>query len=206
MALTSELRYFSAADFTHRLSNCIIKYKEKPVYVLGNEGLAIDMQDSLTGVVYRGIHSSDTDIDVRSVPLGYWNSNNGAKFVCRQPSRRAIQGVHPSNIIWITRYNGQFNSLPIRNGEVMSKTFFEMLNELYPTLEQCFKDLKGQVTSVAFKRKLAVSVDDIGLNKLEMMGSPIAVWNDTNSVFKLTDKYAHYLPVLKSFEIPIELA
>lgn len=104
-----ELRYSSSQDVNMRLKSTLVSYKGEPVYCTG----AIAVGSDLTGlhVILHRIkdgqtfyaHSSDVELDVTSLPLGWINwSYNNAKvplFLCRTTRTSQKQGVCLSSVL-----------------------------------------------------------------------------------------------------------
>lgn len=217
MAILKDLRYETAADVSSRLGRSIVRYKGQPVWAeyADDGGLNLNLTNVISGDRFNGIHSSDEDIDVRAFQTGYVNTPRRAYYATRVPSRRPKQGLATDNCVWWyfdTQQNTR-RSCPIGRGDITSKYFFEMLNEKYPSLEDCIKKIKnmkpkfddmGDVTpSAAFSRKLAIQEDEIGVIKLHYFCQPIAMFNSKREEFVLSERLEHYLPFLKSMEIPV---
>lgn len=217
MALLKELRYLTPDDVSTRIGNSIIHYKSIPVWSnytpdSTTNHLGVALSDEYNDKSFGIVHSSDEDIDVRAKPLGYVNQGVNAVYAARVPSRRNNQGLGISNCVWI--YNDQGGgrrTTPVTRGNLRSKQFFAMLHREYPNLEKCLSIIGtnksvDKVRSIAFNRKLAIGEDDIGIIKLHYFATPIALFNKKRESFLLTERLEHYLPLLKSMDIPIELA
>lgn len=214
MAVLKELRYLTAHDVSTRIGNSIIRYRGRPVYCQlhreDKEDLTVDLFSPTDGSRFNGIHSSDDEIDVKAFPIGYVNKELIASYTTRIPSRRPMQGLSINNTIyWHPSKDGGRRQQPLNRGDLTTKYFFDMLNDKYPSLDKCLAFLKdapsgarGHVSS-AFNRKFAVTEDDVGQIKLNYFALPIAIFNSKKQEFVLSERLAHYEPLLKMFDIPI---
>lgn len=91
--LLPELRYLSAQDVNMRLMKTIIRYRGRLVFVQGcHEDLKVSLIDvkSNTNIL---AHSSDVDLDISSIELGWINAGKGACHVSRIAQNSQKQGV-----------------------------------------------------------------------------------------------------------------
>lgn len=215
MGILSELRYENYDDVVARVNRTIIRYQGVPVYsTVHSNGrtnepdLSLDLTDFHRDVSFNKVHSSDEDIDVSAMPLGYVNKATSAVMAVRLPTRRHRQGLCNENLAYIDpRHERTRGIIPAKAQDIVAKDFFRMLNNEYPTGAEAIECLehRNEVSSVAFHRKFAIVRDDIGVIKLHFFGAPLAVYNEDKGTFKLTSRMKHYAPVLEQFEIPIEV-
>ena len=207
--LVNPLRYNTSADVNTRLHQSVITYKGLSVYADQNgvrdrnrgDDLSIDLFDPIKGDWIEAVHSSDEDLDVRAIPLGYANLGQDAlAYVVRQPQRRTHAGVHTSNTaMFMTSRPDRF--VNVNRVQLTTPSFHQMCRGIDPTLPEAIETLrtsKKRQQGVAIARKLAVIEDEVGLIKLHYFTTPVGVYNEKREQFILAERLAHYLPVLKS--------
>lgn len=106
--LVNPLRYDSGQDVQMRLRDTICRYDDQPIFIQGitaipsdTSGLYVNGRFILTGVPCT-FHSSDTKLDVSSVPLGWFDGPGGQPlYMCRTTKTSQRQGVHPQSMqLW----------------------------------------------------------------------------------------------------------
>lgn len=207
--LVNPLRYNTSADVNTRLHQSVITYKGMSVYAdqcgVRDRGhgddLTIDLFDPIKGCWIEAIHSSDEDLDVRAIPLGYANLGPDAlAYVVRQPQRRTHAGVHTSNTAMFMSSRSD-RVVNVSRVQLTAPNFHQMCRGIYPTLPEAIETLRTsnkRQQGVAIARKLAVIEDEVGLIKLHYFTTPVGVYNEKKERFILAERLAHYLPVLKS--------
>lgn len=213
MSLLKVLRYLNGEDLNKRIGRSIIRYKGKYVWasVPGDgEDLCVNLQNVLSGEQFDKVHSSDEALDVSAFPLGYMNKRQGAIFTARMPIRINRQGLCSENAVWYQEAGEQLYPTAIRNDDLKSKAFFEMLNDEYGKFPDIIKNLthnkSDEPASIAFSRRMALSRDNIGLIKLLYLTKPIAVYEPKSKEFRVSERFAHYLPILSFHGIKAEVA
>lgn len=210
MALLPVPRYMNYEDMDRRIGRTIIKYKGKHVYAASVQDasmMKVCLHDIFTKAQYENIDASDEDIDVRAFPIGYINKEDGkALFLARMPIRINKQGLCNENCVYIYR-QGPINN--IHRSELTSMALFKMLNDDYPSIEFSVKKLlnsKGEdIRSLAISKKLALERSEVGLVNLIYINNPIAVFDPRSESFKITERYAHYIPILAGHGIDAEV-
>lgn len=138
LVITNPLRYDNPHDVGMRLKGTIIRYKNRPVYVSSvHETLEIDLEPLLP---YPGnrftVHSSDIDLDVSSVPLGWTNLNEHTLYLMRAAKNSQKQGVDPRSLTY-------FDARPNAYGGVSDRFRWETMDELC----QIGKSMEGELPS-----------------------------------------------------------
>lgn len=124
--LLKEFRYDNSNDVNMRLKGTILRYKGRPVYCSGAIDDVrisieyIDGQDTASPFV---VHSSDVDLDISSVPLGWVNLKGYSLFLMRSARNSQKQGVNPGSLVY-------FDPHP-RGGRSTSRFHFENRHELF---------------------------------------------------------------------------
>jgi len=138
-------------DGNMRLSDSIIRYQGKPIYV---EGVAEDRV--VIGTYLDGSGSvrktmDDRDWDPSPVPTGYVNREGRCYYVCRRPTRRWKQGLHRDNVE-VYSYEGSGS-----RGIINSAAFADTVLGNYPTLEEVLDNVRSRRwSSGAWTRKFAL--------------------------------------------------
>lgn len=179
--LVSPLRYDNQHDVEMRLHNTIVRYKEQPVLcrIRAPEtepfnGLGVQIRPIAAKQWGEIIHSSDSDLDISSLPLGYLNVGDFTAYITRIPYRKQKQGISSDNTSW---WPETFTSVHISFwSAIMSKNFCNTVFNIYPNAEQALKALSkkaSSVYSIAIHRKFALVKDELGIIKIKHMTKPI---------------------------------
>lgn len=101
--LLKEFRYDNVTDTSMRLKGTIIRYRGLPVYV---ESCYDNLYMMVSPIHDRGndspitVHSSDKELDISSVPLGWANFEDYSIFLMRSARNSQKQGMSPSSIVY----------------------------------------------------------------------------------------------------------
>ena len=210
--LLKDMRYDNAQDVQLRLNNSVVRYKNRPVFVGQNlqtpvqnaQDLILDVYDLLEQKWIDKVHSSDEDLEVKAMPLGYMNDATDALYIMRQPCRRSRQGLSVENCYYYVPVTNQISN--IKRTLLKSLAFGKMVIGDYPGLEQALKTLyTHKVKSVAIGRKVSVMMDEIGLIKLVYFTTPVGVYNKRHSRFFIPERFEHYVPVLAAHDVDCTL-
>lgn len=219
MGILSVPRYMTAQDVQLRLNKTVVMYRGHPVYVgqglmteyTGADDLTLDVFDLIEQRWLPKVHSSDEELEVKAQYLGYFNLRDGrnidtATYAARLPCRRQRQGLSQENC-YIYNLNGNILNNRMDNihpSYLKMKSFGEMMMNEYPKFEECLKQLKDhdRCKARAFGRKLLITEDEIGLIKLHYFTTAIGVWNPKRKQFSLPEQFEHYIPIMKSHDVP----
>jgi hypothetical protein len=211
VALLPKLRYDSAEAVHARLHNTVCLYQGKAVYcsTTRQDGRERNPPDlglfvGAYGTPYRDyqeIHSSDEDLQVTNLNLGYCNRGSKAYYIVRAPVRRYKQGIDSGSCYAVPP--GE-NPKQIGKEYVSSQEFYNMLEGKYPTYEEALKSLSRDVLIRAFSRKLAVAQDELGLYKLHYYSQPVAFLGRKDK-FIVPKRFEHYAPIINRYGIELEI-
>ena len=102
--ILDDLRYTSTHDVKMRLSDTIVRYGDTPVYVRGSwsmpndpDGLHIQCLDLVLGEHFI-CHSSDVNLDISSLPLGWVDYHETPFFLSRGTASSQKQGVYLGHV------------------------------------------------------------------------------------------------------------
>jgi hypothetical protein len=147
-----ELRYTEPNDIQMRLYNTVIRYNSRPVFVLGfgNDELHIRVHDLLSGIVHENVHTSDSDLDISSPPLGYCNlGEEAAVYVTRCPRRKQQQGFCPQHAIVY------YDREPSSGFKYNTTMLGPMIAGIYPSFDEVVQRVKNSKG----KKRFAASYD-----------------------------------------------
>lgn len=189
-----------------RIGKTIIKYRGEFVYAIPRDErtLSLDLMNVYTGNNYLNIDSSDEAINVNAFPLGYTNKNGSALFTARMPARINRQGLCAENTVYADRPGRNWGN--IHRNDLFSKFFFDMLNDKYPSFDDALKKVSKEedTRSIAISKKIMLERTEIGLVNLVYFTTPVAVFDPREENFKVTERFAHYLPILKNHGVNAE--
>lgn len=156
--LLKEFRYDNQNDVNMRLKGTVLRYRGRPVYCLGSfEDLRIQLEDigdyGKNGPPFI-VHSSDADLDISSVPLGWANFEGYCLYLMRSARNSQRQGVNPGSLIY-------YDPAP-RGDRSMARFVFNNHSDLY-AIGACilgdypsFKSLMGLKNGGAFHQEWAI--------------------------------------------------
>lgn len=124
--LLEEFRYDNPNDVNMRLKGTILRYKGRPVYCAGaydDISVSIEYIDGPDTANTFVVHSSDADLDISSVPLGWVNFKGFSLFLMRSARNSQKQGVNPGSLVY-------FDPQP-RGGRSTNRFRFENRHELF---------------------------------------------------------------------------
>lgn len=183
--LTKPLRYPNANDVHMRLNGCLVRYKDIPYYCVSsqdNDGMHVLLYSLGKMTPKHSVHSSDVELDVSSVPLGYVNYSDEAYFMQRIPMRRQRQGVSSGNTN-VCKVGGDYNVSVPTSQIIKSKGMHDSIRGIFPSYQEALKRLRSQEQeSVAISRKLAMEIDDLGIIRVHLNETPIGWVGETNVV------------------------
>lgn len=149
--LLKEFRYNNENDVTMRLKGSIVRYRGRPVYVGSTHGSYDILVTDLGTLEDRVIHSSDVDLDISSVPVGWCNSTKGLQYLMRTAKNSQKQGVVPQSLTSFMPLNGgQLDHFHFQGVEQL-KPLARMINNDYPSVGQAIFPQGG-----AFDREWAL--------------------------------------------------
>jgi hypothetical protein len=175
--LTEPLRYDTASDVKLRLHGSIVRYKGTPVTAKArlndNDDLYLRLVSLRDFVFNEYIHSSDTDLDISSPPLGYMNTDEITHYIQRIPTRKQVQGFTHHSASFLTDSPNPFHSNPLTM--LHSVAMADTIDGKYPNGIEVLEKLMSSpsIVSIAFHRKFALMKDEISLIKLRHMGKSI---------------------------------
>lgn len=177
------LLYDKPHDLETRLGGAVYMYKGEP-YRMYFDGAKVIGEDIQTGERKLTLASSDVDIDISSIELGYMNydTNSGgtrAVYLTRRPCKQWKQGVCSNNIMTLD-YDGQ-EAPYSRDSIVCSKGFYDLCIEKYPAFKSMFK-LKSK-SSMALSRSIAVHRNDLGVFGVYLRCKPIGYFDVSGKTF-----------------------
>lgn len=145
------MRYESIADVKLRLSNSLVRVKDRPVIVMdahpGGVVSVRDVEDIVLNVKVK-------DLELTPVPLGFVNQDGQLLYVMRKPTRRYKQGLTRENIHAIDVFTGKEVGLNLH-----SVALSDTIRGVYPSVGDCFTAVReGAQKALAFSREWAVAL------------------------------------------------
>lgn len=140
--LTEPLRYESSDDVKMRLDSTYLRYKSTVYWCRWYDGLAVKLSDN-DGRNALVVHSSNEQLDVSSIPLGFlpFPPGNTPPVVARRhPVRKYKQGIAVNNV-----YYEVFSESSRRGAERSSQEYFShpsflaLLRNKFPTFSVAYK-------------------------------------------------------------------
>ena len=165
-------------DLSLKLNDTVCRYKKEPVWVKVIDSLLYLYklnEVSTTGRYFATIKSTDPDLDVASVPLGYLQGEGQNRwrvyYLSRIPIRKVKQGLPVSAIrVMAVGEDENARSSKIHVGMVHSTTFSNMVKNEYPRLPDSMKALRGlyskdpsQIYQIAVSRDIALEINQMGI-------------------------------------------
>jgi hypothetical protein len=168
-----------AADIHTRFDTTILRYKGMPYYVRcppGETNLTLYKLDRLD-MAYKTIDAWDDDLDVSSVPLGFFNCDaiGAAIYAMRMPYRKFKQGVCSNNtsLRYVTA-NGRMEETGDVQAYLISAGFGKSLEGNFPSLKAALSEfanpLMAHFKSVALSRHVALARTGAVFYREEMVG------------------------------------
>ncbi len=180
-------------DHNARFHGTIIRYDEKPYYVLVS-GPAMHLYNPSrvmnchfhpngNDADVKGVDPYDDKLDISSIPLGYVNRTNirSAVYLIRRPVRKFQQGISEACVIQAylpehIKHANEANVLNRTRDTLYSTDFEDMVNGKYPTLDVALKairewqkvDGRGEV---AVDREIALAIDGMGIIRVYFRNS-----------------------------------
>lgn len=155
------LRYDTAHDVRMRLHGSVCMYKNVPVWVIhdGTDTLDVTLRDVRTNKDMVRISSSDPDLDISSVPLGYALSTKKYTpiYYFRTPARQQKQGVAPENVHSIIE---SWETIHTNRGlGIEGALLADLIEGKYPPVDQIEKILSTRY-GCSFHREYCIVRDD----------------------------------------------
>lgn len=183
--LTNPLRYDNVNDVKMRLHGSVIHYRGVPVQVISlNDELGVQLA-SPTNPEYDGIivHSSDVELDVSSVHVGWVNHQKvGPLYLMRAPWRQQKQGLSFRTLIAFYPGKGSMEAGSVIGTGTGYVLICKALAGQYKKLEDCVSSTNGG----AFSKEWAIA-------KPEGMGNAAFV------VYHKSVAVGLYVPRTKTF-------
>lgn len=180
MALVDPPRYDRAEDVRMRLHGTVVRYKNKPVQISASSSTELYVKvrklTDPSGASYfkESVHSSDSDLDISSPPIGYMNLNGYTFYVQRLPTRKQHQGLCGSVIVCYYESKESMDTIRAED-HIFGQEMSDVIENIYPSgiesLESMFRN--SQIRSKAFHRRFALVHDEVGLIKLKHMTKTI---------------------------------
>lgn len=179
----SKYRYDTPADVQMRLHGTIIRYKGEPVQAYHNklDSLLLDLYTLRNRKETKDVHSSDEDLDISSVPLGFVNATKGKTFLAnRVTARRQNQGLSEVNVYIKDMYTSESR----RPWPFSFADLADTIEGKYPKFIDSVEKLNTKqkpkyLDMVAFDRKLMLEqTADKGLLKLRLLNHVIGLVDD----------------------------
>lgn len=151
----------TAQDIQRYMCGCILRYDGVPygtTYVSATK-IALYKLDQFNKPMAVKVHEVspyDEKLDIESPPLGYFNYEDQAQYVERQPYKQFSQGLTDRNTC-IYNINGN----RIMEASIYCQGVEDMILGKYPTLEECWEKLNSQA-SIAISRDVALSREKKG--------------------------------------------
>lgn len=195
----SKLTYDTVEDARMRLLNTIVRFAERPVYIMDiqakRSNIFISFEDMYDGNTFT-MKLRDEKWDFSSPPLGYVQHSANASVYCyRSPERRQAQGLHIERIMYAlngrglqqgdNRYNNyRMLRYPIADDYKPAKTWFTM-QRMQAVFELALsRDLCISQDSLFFHTHKVADVREDGtiiiLNRLFNMYPLEGVFNDSH--------------------------
>lgn len=160
-----DVRYNNTDDAVMRLDQSILKYKDEYWYCRISSGVAYLYDLALYSMLDAGhkikethvVNFNDEELDIRSVTIGYINTDSGAYYVTRPPFRKQKQGTSTVNCYIAPVGTMAFSQ--IQPQTLFSRHVKDALQGKYPSLKGCMKHMMGgaaQVSSMAFSKDFAI--------------------------------------------------
>lgn len=187
---------FLSQDFVQKIDQTFVRYKGECFFARVTEGIGIAISEPHnTANVVSHIDPYDDELDLSSIPLGYFNlmDNKVAGYAFRIPMRKYKQGVSTSNTRITILVEGNEHSYGSEG--LFTKGFTDSQRNKFPDLLACEKlFLKERWASVAISQ-------EIGLCKPPLKALPA---QDPTSVevFFRRDKVGTYSFATNVLEVP----
>lgn len=193
-------------DVNQKFTNTVVMYKHKAVsvkVVLHNpdkNGEFILQAVAPNARSYTEINLNDPDLNYQTFNIGYANDGMYAAWWYRRPQKQWQQGLKASQMGWKVSNQGAGPN----NNFTLSKPFVNMLENSYPSIEECKKLLMGgddalKYHAVAFHRDFALSYDELHEDYLlEYHGIRIGTSIDSQlKQFKIKSEARHLIEALQ---------
>ena len=164
-SMQPDVRYNNANDAVMRLDSSILKYKEEYWYCRIINGLAYLYDLTFYSMLDAGhkvkeahvVNFNDEELDIRSVTIGYINTDSGAYYITRPPFRKQKQGTSTVNCYIAPVGTMAFSQ--IQSQTLFSRHVKDALQNKYPSLKGCMRHMMSGVTyvsSMAFAKDFAI--------------------------------------------------
>lgn len=179
------LNHFRERDLHQRLHDTFVLYKGLPYYcgvVRGDdEHYDEDDGDSHGGYHLRltscindthiEVDPYHTDLDISSIPVGYYNGTRGVSFLRRKPIR---QYPHKQTVGADTLVCRDTNKQPRELPPLRSTSFYDMVVGNYPSFKEAYQHVKNTSSPKAIHIHFCIGEDFSMLYKNEVIGKCIS--------------------------------
>lgn len=138
---------------------------------------------------------SDPGFSYKDFNLGYANANNYSMWWFRKPSRQYRQGLRRDQLGWLA----SDHSKVVEDNFNMAKPYTLMLENIYPSMEECQRRLLEEDTNlIAFHRDFAIAWDNMHNDFiLEYRGKKVGLSVNSNlDKFQLKPEFNHLAEAL----------
>lgn len=174
-------------DLVTKFSDTICTYDGQPIRVV--EVREDEHGYGFIGLLYNGdaavVSLADPLFNYRDFNLGYANTNRAATWWCRRPLRQWQQGLRHPQMAHFTSFPGY-----LENNFGLSKPYFDMLMDNYPTFEECVGVTER--LSTAFHRDFALTFE----GRLEFRGNLVGGFTPDEGL-QLHPKFTHLTETLQ---------
>jgi len=183
-------RFLSSEDAFRRINGCMVRYRGEVYYAVVQKTRVslFDVELSTEREVKR-ISINDPDLDISSIPLGYFLFNGSAYYAMRHAVRKQSAGICLQNVI--VRKNNVLGDALISKDEFFSPLFKRMLLNKYPSISETERKrfevpisrefcLDWENADVYFKGELFGT-----FNKRNLVVSPLPSFDDTLLLLRL---------------------
>jgi hypothetical protein len=210
-------KYETQEEVNFRLSNSIVTYDGKPVYITRIQHPEDEDGKEVARVFFYEIplkqgggaretrkFLSSRKFDLATPPLGYMNFQKRALYLSRRPVRQQRQGL-TNDTLSIIGVTGRPTMDHNMNNLITSNGFVDMFANKYPSFKEAGDLLDdGEVSSVAVSRKFAFLIDhDLEALFLTHKSVRCGVAFKDDKGMKIPDKYHFLKEELEEARIPI---
>ena len=186
--LTDPLRFDTPVDVVQKVSQTLIKYKNKFHFAVKNDhdDLGIDITDLPTGIKHshylyekgyfpethrKNIHSSDTDLDYKTPELGYLNLPTHVSYISRVPNQQYQRSLSENNLV-----ASGIGTHRVSRAYILSDSFYNMLTHVYPNVDECIHALQTEsdtFLSKACNNRFALAIDNLKMIYVYHLQKPL---------------------------------
>lgn len=187
------VNYDDDLDYAHnRLSETIVLYGDKPIYIAALDGRTALCRELPT---QNRVDIPLSDLDLTPISLGYINEDKEAHYVMRIPARQWRQGLRSNQLSCPSGWNRTYNIYK-------SVGFYNSVINRFPSPSECYEGfINEEFQSKAFSKSFALiktSRRDGGMNlayKGRVVGT--ALMGDSRVVTTLVPKFSYLSELLE---------